>query len=79
MQPVPVDHRAAYDDDDDMEYDDLEDEEEPPRGWLGGSTAVKFLLAGGVAGAGKCSPSVLDKALTIVLQFHGHVQRHLTG
>ncbi|KAI1795191.1 mitochondrial carrier [Ganoderma leucocontextum] len=53
MQLVPVDHGAAYDDldDDDAEYDDVEDDEEPHHSGLGGSTAVKFLLAGGVAGA----------------------------
>ncbi len=60
MQPGLVDHRAAYedvDDDDDVEYDELEEDEEPHHSWLGGSMAAKFLLAGGVAGAGKCFPS----------------------
>ncbi|PIL37110.1 transporter [Ganoderma sinense ZZ0214-1] len=53
VQPVPVDNGAAYDDDDDcdVEYDDFEEDEEPHHSWLGGSMAVKFLLAGGVAGA----------------------------
>lgn len=52
VSPVPVDHRLPYDDEEeDEEYDDYE-EEEPHHSWLGGSTAVKFLLAGGLAGAG---------------------------
>ncbi|EJF61198.1 mitochondrial carrier [Dichomitus squalens] len=52
VQPLLVDHKASVDDgeDDDVEYDDLEDEE-PHHIWLGGKTAVKFLLAGGFAGA----------------------------
>ncbi|KAJ3003911.1 hypothetical protein NUW54_g5063 [Trametes sanguinea] len=51
IPPVPVDHRSPYDDEEeDEEYDEYE-EEEPHHSWLGGSTAVKFLLAGGVAGA----------------------------
>lgn len=32
---------------------DLEEEPEEHRDWLHGHTAVKFLLAGGIAGAGK--------------------------
>ncbi|KAI0638147.1 mitochondrial carrier [Trametes polyzona] len=50
--PVPVDHRPSIDDEDeDEDFDDEYEEEEPHHTWLGGSTAVKFLLAGGVAGA----------------------------
>ena len=54
VQELPVDHQAAYDDgeDEDVDYDDFEEDEEPHHNWLGGSMAVKFLLAGGVAGAG---------------------------
>ncbi len=52
VEPTPVDHQSPYDDGDDGDYDD---EEEPHHSGLGGSTAVKFLLAGGVAGAGKLS------------------------
>ncbi|KAI0677578.1 mitochondrial carrier [Trametes maxima] len=49
--PVPVDHRSPYDaEDEDEEFEEYE-EEEPHHSWLGGSTAVRFLLAGGVAGA----------------------------
>ncbi|KAI0661025.1 mitochondrial carrier [Cubamyces menziesii] len=51
VPPLPVDHRPPYDDDEeDDEYEEYE-EEEPHHSWLGGSTAVKFLLAGGIAGA----------------------------
>ncbi|KAJ8456382.1 hypothetical protein ONZ51_g12161 [Trametes cubensis] len=50
VPPLPVDHRPPYDDDEeDDEYEEYE--EEPHHSWLGGSTAVKFLLAGGIAGA----------------------------
>ncbi|EIW61998.1 mitochondrial carrier [Trametes versicolor FP-101664 SS1] len=52
VPPVPVDHRSPYgDEDDDDEYDEEYEEEEPHHTWLGGSTAARFLLAGGVAGA----------------------------
>ena len=53
---VPVD----YEEDDLEEDEELDDddyylegeEEEEPHSWIGGSTAAKFLFAGGVAGAG---------------------------
>ncbi|TFK91496.1 mitochondrial carrier [Polyporus arcularius HHB13444] len=49
-QAIPVDHDSPYEDEDDDDH--LEDyDEEPHHSWLGGSTAVKFLLAGGIAGA----------------------------
>ncbi|KDQ64584.1 hypothetical protein JAAARDRAFT_187904 [Jaapia argillacea MUCL 33604] len=54
---TPVDHRSTVEqgeEDDyeyDQEYDDEEEEEEEVHHSLGGSTAVKFLLAGGIAGA----------------------------
>ncbi|KAI0353621.1 mitochondrial carrier [Trametes cingulata] len=52
IPPIPVDHRSPYEDEeDDEEYDDEYEEEEHHHSWLGGSTAVKFLLAGGIAGA----------------------------
>lgn len=47
---VPVDHAPVTEHED--EYDD-EGPEEESTGWIGGSTAAKFLLAGGIAGAGK--------------------------
>ena len=63
LQPVPVDHKSSYaNDEDDEEYDEYDEEEEPHHTWLGGSTAVKFLLAGGVAGAGTLKSSVLHIA-----------------
>jgi hypothetical protein len=31
----------------------IEEEEQPRDSWLGGEQAVKFLLAGGIAGAGE--------------------------
>ena len=38
--------------------------EEEHHSWLGGSTAVKYLLAGGVAGGGELLPSTLPSSLT---------------
>ena len=59
-----MDHKASHIEDDDEDYDDEYEEEEPHHNWLGGSTAVKFLLAGGVAGAGTSmlpnSPNATD-------------------
>ncbi|KAF7798945.1 hypothetical protein EIP86_010173 [Pleurotus ostreatoroseus] len=53
---VPVDYEEDdLEEDEELDDDDYylegEDEEEP-HSWIGGSTAAKFLLAGGVAGAG---------------------------
>lgn len=47
-EPLPLDHTAPND-------DDLEeyDEEEEHHNWLEGHTALKFLTAGGIAGAGE--------------------------
>ncbi|RPD67207.1 mitochondrial carrier [Lentinus tigrinus ALCF2SS1-7] len=50
-QAIPVDHNLPYEDEEDDDGDFEEYEEEPHHSWLGGSTAVKFLLAGGIAGA----------------------------
>ncbi|KAH7920164.1 mitochondrial carrier [Leucogyrophana mollusca] len=44
---VPGDHTAVTDDDNDWD----EDEEEEHHDWLEGHTAIKFLMAGGIAGA----------------------------
>ena len=49
---IPVDHVPATDRDDEYDNEDSEEEEEHAS-FLGGSTAVKFLLAGGIAGAGE--------------------------
>ncbi|KAH9853514.1 mitochondrial carrier [Lenzites betulinus] len=52
VPPLPIDHRSSYDDEEeDEDFDDDYEEEEPHHGWLAGSTAARFLLAGGVAGA----------------------------
>lgn len=54
VPPLPIDHRSSYDDEEEEEdFDDEYEEEEPHHGWLAGSTAARFLLAGGVAGAGR--------------------------
>lgn len=37
----------------DHDGDDYSEEDEEPHSWLEGQTAVKFLLAGGIAGASK--------------------------
>jgi solute carrier family 25 (mitochondrial phosphate transporter), member 23/24/25/41 len=51
---VPVDYDSGdIDDDEDLsEHDVYPHEEEEHHDWFLGSTAVKFLLAGGIAGAG---------------------------
>lgn len=47
---TPVDHtRGGLADDDDIDEDEYTEDEH--RSWLAGSTAVKYLLAGGIAGA----------------------------
>ncbi|CDO71264.1 hypothetical protein BN946_scf184908.g21 [Trametes cinnabarina] len=49
-EDLSLDQPSPYEDEDGEEYEEYE-EEEPHHSWLGGSTAVKFLLAGGIAGA----------------------------
>lgn len=57
-----VDHQEMDDDDEHDEYSEGQHEEEQ-HGILGGSLAVKFLLAGGVAGAGKrCKQACLAQS-----------------
>jgi len=51
LPPLPVDH--SYSQQTEEEGQEQVYEEEEHHNWLGGSTAVKYLLAGGVAGAGK--------------------------
>lgn len=53
VEPLPIDHSDPdLDDDDDFEdYDEEGDEEH--HSWLEGHTALKFLTAGGIAGAGQ--------------------------
>jgi solute carrier family 25 (mitochondrial phosphate transporter), member 23/24/25/41 len=50
----PVDHDTIDDDVNDFGEDD---DEEDHHHWLGGVTALKFLLAGGLAGAGTYMPA----------------------
>lgn len=45
--PLPIDHTVIGNDE-----DDYEDHEKEHHDWLEGHPAIKFLLAGGVAGAG---------------------------
>ena len=53
LAEVPVDHEVEWDGDEhDADYEHDEHEHEPEHHWLGGTTALKFLLAGGIAGAG---------------------------
>ncbi|KAF9780136.1 mitochondrial carrier [Thelephora terrestris] len=51
LPPLPVDHSYPQqtEEEEEEEFDIYEEEEH--HNWLGGSTAVKYLLAGGVAGA----------------------------
>ena len=51
-QLLPVDHLYAQQTEG-QEQEEVEVHEDDHHSWLGGSTAVKYLLAGGVAGAGK--------------------------
>jgi hypothetical protein len=55
---TPLDHDISPTDseDDEHEHDLIEEHhqiEEDHHGWLGGMTALKFLAAGGAAGAGQ--------------------------
>ena len=65
---IPVDHSAADDleHEDDGYYDD-HDHESEHHSILDGHPAIKFLLAGGVAGAGECQISASRSLLTICL------------
>lgn len=52
--PIPVDQTSPHAEEDDG-FDDYDDEDEEPHGWLEGHAALKFLAAGGIAGAGTSS------------------------
>lgn len=56
---------------------DIEEEPEEHRDRLYGHTAVKFLLAGGIAGAGEAF-GMHEGYLLTVSQFHGRVPLRLT-
>ncbi len=50
----PLDHDLSpTDSEDDDDHDLIEEHHDEHHGWLGGMTALKFLAAGGVAGAGQ--------------------------
>ena len=77
---VPVDYEVddLEEGDDEDEYY-LDEEEEDHSSWLQGSTAVKFLLAGGVAGAGACSPDPgHSRRRSHSVQSRERAQRHST-
>jgi hypothetical protein len=52
LPPLPVDHSYSQQTEEE-EHEEVEVYEEEHHTWFGGSTAVKYLLAGGVAGAGE--------------------------
>ena len=53
LPPLPVDHSYSQRTEGEEQGEVQVYEEEEHHSWLGGSTAVKYLLAGGVAGAGE--------------------------
>jgi len=53
LPPLPVDHSYSRQTEEEDQGEVQVYEEEEHHSWLGGSTAVKYLLAGGVAGAGE--------------------------
>ena len=88
LPPVPAMHHDttpndaddADDADDDLlqEHHHMEDEH---HNWLGGTTALKFLAAGGVAGAGQtflCTHPPQHVSLNARVQCRGHPQLRLT-
>jgi hypothetical protein len=58
LPPLPVDHSYSRQTEEEGQGQVGVYEEEEHHSWLGGSTAVKYLLAGGVAGAGEYISSV---------------------
>jgi solute carrier family 25 phosphate transporter 23/24/25/41 len=65
-KPEPSASQVGFDHSHDLE-DDEDDEDDDAHGWLEGHTAMKFLLAGGVAGAGECCNVLYALNLTRVL------------
>lgn len=53
LPPLPVDHSYSQQTGEEEQEEVGVYEEEEHHNWFGGSTAVKYLLAGGVAGAGE--------------------------
>lgn len=59
--------------------DTLDEDVEEHHDWLQGSTAIKFLLAGGMAGAGKCDLTYAKLPTSLVpSQSLAHVQHPST-
>ena len=65
LQQVPHDRAPSGSENDDVDDDDDDDDgllqehhtvEDDRHGWVGGMAALKFLVAGGVAGAGQPHP-----------------------
>lgn len=80
QEALPVDYESDdFDGEDDYVEDDYyPNEDEEHHDWFLGSTAVKFLLAGGIAGAGKCDRPFLYCHHTNVCQFQEHAPHPLT-
>lgn len=61
LSPSPNSSALANDEDDEYDYFDEDEQDEPQHHFLDGHTALKFLFAGGIAGAGTLSvPFVLQ-------------------
>lgn len=74
---TPVDHtRGGLADDDDIDEDEYTEDEH--RSWLAGSTAVKYLLAGGIAGAGELGPSAIPVATAFISLYYSISNVHST-
>jgi solute carrier family 25 phosphate transporter 23/24/25/41 len=58
LPPLLVDHSYSQETEEQGQEEVEVCEAEEHHGWLGGSTAVKYLLAGGVAGAGEHASSL---------------------
>ena len=60
LSPSPNSSALANDEDNEYDYFDEDEQDEPQHHFLDGHTALKFLFAGGIAGAGTLSvPFVL--------------------
>ena len=78
LPPLPVDHSYPSQIEEEKQGE-VRVYEEEHHSWFGGSTAVKYLLAGGVAGGGECIVRMTPTTLTRGAQFRGRVLHPLTG
>ena len=80
VPPIPVDYETddLEDEDDYAEGEYYPHEEEEHHDWFLGSTAAKFLLAGGIAGAGKFAIIRPQLPFTNFSQFQELAQHPLT-